>query len=191
MEHITRIGKVAICGRAPLLALISVVFAGVSFGQTCSALSSPVFVHQEGLAELVGSINVTCTGGSGGTINPEVFVSLNGNVTNRLDANGNLTGITFAGTGVTSSQPPSLNSAKTVLFSLSVPGTSPVFTISGLRVAVPSSSGGAASPAVTATVLATLLSFPNQSVVVAVSGPTLAKSVFNYGLPCVGSPTPA
>jgi uncharacterized protein (TIGR03437 family) len=148
-----------------------------------------LFVHQEGLAELVGNINVACTGGSGGTINPEVFVSLNGNVTNRLDANGNLPGITVTGASVTN--PPSLNSAHTVTLSFSAPGTNPAFTISGLRVAVPSISGGAASPAVTATVLGTQLSFPNQPVTVAVSGPTLAESVFNYGLPCMGSPTPA
>src|ERR1700726_1379008 len=100
MAHITQIGRAAVRGRAPLLALISVVFAGVTFGQTCNALASPTFVHQEGLAELVGTINVNCTGGSGGTVNPSVFVSLNGNVTNRLDANGNLTGITIAGAGV-------------------------------------------------------------------------------------------
>ncbi|MDP9054936.1 MAG: hypothetical protein M3N93_11645 [Acidobacteriota bacterium] len=173
------------------MALVSVIFTGVSFGQTCSVSSSPVFVHQEGLAELVGSLNVTCTGGSGATVNPLIFVSLNGNVTNRLDANGSLTGITVTGTGVTTAQPPSLSSARTVSFSLSVPGTSPVFSISGLRVAVPSIGGGAASPAVTATVLATLLSFPSQPFVVAVSGPSLAESAFNYGAPCAGSPVPA
>ena len=98
MAHVIRTGRAATCGRAPFLALISVVFGGVSFGQTCIASSSPLFVHQEGLSELVGSINVTCIGGSGGTVNPAVFVALNGNVTNRLDTNGNLTGITVTGT---------------------------------------------------------------------------------------------
>jgi uncharacterized protein (TIGR03437 family) len=192
MALIIQIGKAATCGRGPLLALISIVFASISFGQTCTASSSPVFVHQEGLAELVASITVTCTGGSGGTISPAVYVSLNGNVTNRLDVNGNPTGITVSGAGVTSSGTPSLSSAKTVSFSLSMPGSSPIFTISGLRVAVPSIGGGTASPSVTATVLATLLSFStSQPFAVAVSGPTLAESIFNFGLPCAGSPTPA
>lgn len=194
MAHTTRTGKVALLSFRHLIgfALMSAAFAGTSFGQTCTALASPPFVHQEGLAELVGDISVTCTGGSGGPASALVFVSLNANVTNRLDAYGNLMDITLTGTGVSNLLPPTLNNATTVSFSsVSVTSATPTFTISGIRVAVPSVKNGGASPVVTAQIFGTELSFSSQSFDVAVSGPTLAESVFNYGLPCAGSPTPA
>ncbi len=176
-------------GLVPRLGLIAAVFAGVSFGQTCSTgSSSSAFVHQEGLAELLGSVSVTCTGGSGG--NGIVGVTLNGNVTNRLDANGNLEGLSITGAGVTSTQAPYLNSANTVLFPNVTLPASPSFTISGLRVAVAAISGSSASPLVTAQVFGIGVIISTQAGPVATSGPSLATSVFNYGLPCLGSPAP-
>jgi uncharacterized protein (TIGR03437 family) len=172
--------------------LILAAFASGGFAQTCSVSSSAASIHVEGLAERVGDITVACTGGSGGTINTLVAIALNANVTNRLDVNGNLTGVTITGSGVANQIPPALNSANVVLFSsVNVPGTSPVFTISGLRVAVPTVTTGGTNPFINASVNANQLALPTQPIVVAISAPTLLASYFNYGLPCTGSPAPA
>ena len=190
MAPITRIGKLPL-GLVARLGLIAAVFAGVSFGQSCTTGSTTSsFVHQEGLAELIASISVSCTGGGGGTVTGILGVTLNGNITNRLDANGNLTGLTLAGANLnTNNQAPYLNSANTVLFPDVTLPASPSFTISGLRVAVPSipSSG----LVVTAQAFGIGVSVSTTAFPVAAAGPTLASSVFNYGVPCMGSPAPA
>src|SRR5438067_4030279 len=101
---------------------------------------------------------------------------MNADVTNRLDGNGNLTGVTITG-GVLSQSLPTLNSIKTVVFdSVQLPGAFAVFTISGLRVAVPTVTGGNTTPFVTALVAANQLSLGGQPVAVAISSPTLLSS---------------
>lgn len=171
-----------------LLALTS--FAGASFGQTCTSAAVPTTVHNEGLSELIGNISVTCSGGSG-TVNTIIAVTLNANVTNRLDSNGNLLNVALTGSA-TSLTPPIASSAKTVLFSSVqfTAGASVGFTISGIRVAVPTISGGGATPGVTANVVGNF-NGSGQPIVVAIGASTLASSVFNYGIPCLGSAAPS
>jgi uncharacterized protein (TIGR03437 family) len=178
--------------RVGVLASFLLSFASGGIAQTCSTSATAPVVHAEGLAEQIGDITVTCVGGAGGTINTLVVVALNATITNRLDANGNLTGVTLTGAGVTSSALPTPNSPNVALFpAVNVPGSSPVFTISGLRVAVPTATGGGAAPFINAIVAANQLSPSSQSIVVATSATSLLSSVFNFGLPCAGSATPA
>lgn len=175
-----------------LLGLLAVLVS-TGFGQTCTPSSTPPFVHIDGLAELVGDIKVTCSGGPGGpAINTVVAIVMNATVTNRLDTTGiNLTGITLTGPGVLSTAPPTANSPNVVLFSaVSLPSTSPTFTISGIRVAVPTTTGGGSTPLINATVAANQFGIANSPILVATSAPSLLASVFNYGLPCTGSPAP-
>jgi uncharacterized protein (TIGR03437 family) len=89
----------------------------------------------------------------------------------------------------TAAAPPALNSTNTVLFSsLQVNGAG-AFTISGIRVAMPTIKGNGAL--VNASVVGNQLNLPNQSLVLAVGAPTLLASVVNYGVPCLGSATPS
>jgi uncharacterized protein (TIGR03437 family) len=199
MAHITRTGENA--GRNFLfisrIGFITAAFAGMSFAQTCttsvtSNTGTIPFAHVEGLAEGLGDITVTCSGGTAGTVNAIIGVTLNANITNRIDGDGNLTGLTLFGPGVNVSQTPYLNSPTLVLFpGVSLPGVSPTFTISGLRVAVAPLAPTGGTPSVTAQVFGIGTSITTSTGPVAISGPTLASSVFNYGVPCTGSPAPA
>lgn len=143
----------------------------------------------EGLAELVGNITLTCSGGTG-NINTFLFVEVNATITNRLDVNGNPTNISV--TGATSYSPPVLSASNALFFtSVQLPGAGATLTISGIRAAVPSITGGVGTPDVEALVSATQLSLPGSPVVIGISAPTLLSSVLNYGVPCLGSPSPA
>ena len=170
------------------------------FAQTvCSLTATSPTVHQEGLAELTGNITITCSGGTvGSTASLTLFVTLNTNITNRLDSNGNPIGITLTGTpsGVSVSSL-SRSSATTLVFNAvnyTVSSTPVVMTISGIRAAVAnlSNSSALATAAVSASVLGIGAQFPPASqLVVAVSQPTLLASVLNNGVPCTGSPLPS
>ena len=191
MEHIIRIGRVGY-GRIISAAAFFFIFSFSALGQqpTCTVSALAPTVHAEGLAEQVGDINFTCSGGSG-TVTTLLAVALNANITNRLDANGNLTNVTITGSA-TSLQLPSLNSPNTVLFTaVQLPGASAVFTISGIRASAATVTGAGATPIITGSVAADQLNLPNQSLFLAVSEPTLLSTVLNYGIPCAGSPSPS
>jgi uncharacterized protein (TIGR03437 family) len=191
MALITPNGKSGFVGIFTLAALIF-IFSFSVFGQqtACSISSGSPAVHSEGLSEQIGDITLTCSGGTA-TINTLLFVGTNAPITNRLDANGNLTNITITGAGVSSQAPPTLNSPTTLLFaSVNLPGAAATFTISGIRVAVAGISNGGSTPLITGTVAATQLNIPQNPLVLALAAPTLLTSVLNYGIPCVGSPTP-
>jgi uncharacterized protein (TIGR03437 family) len=167
-------------------------FTSAAFGQqpSCTVASTLPTVHAEGLAEQIGDLTVSCSGGAG-TVTTLLIVTLNANITNRVDADGNLSNITIAG-AATSLTPPVLNSARTVLFnSVQLPGAAAAFTISGVRVAVPTVTGGTATTLLAASVSATLLKFPAQATSVATIATGLLSSVLNFGVPCLGSPAPA
>jgi uncharacterized protein (TIGR03437 family) len=191
MAHVIRIGS---AGQARIisLAVFFLIFSFCAFGQqpTCTVSSLAPTVHAEGLAEQVSDISFVCSGGSG-TVTTLLAVTLNANITNRLDVNGNLTNVTING-AATSLQLPTLNSPKTLLFGVvQLPGASAVFTITGVRAAVATVSGGGATPIVTGSVYADQLSLPSQQLFLATGAPTLLSSVVNYGVPCAGSPSPA
>jgi uncharacterized protein (TIGR03437 family) len=161
---------------------------------TCAASSTSVTAHQEGLAELVGDVIVTCSGGTvGATVSMDLFVALNTNITNKLDVNGNPTGITV---------PPLITLARLVQVSPTTIqlgsvtytiGASPtVITISGIRAAVAPLAAAGTSPAqVTAKVLGVGVQLPlSPQLVVATYQPTLLASLLNNGVPCGGSALP-
>ena len=168
-----------------------------AFGQTtCTFNASSPTVHQEGLAEPVGNISFTCTGGTAGsTVSLTVFVTLNTNITNRLDANGNPLGITVTGAASSSVR---MNSATSISLNPvnytvpAAPATPVTITVGGIVAAVASLSNGSAGALVTASILGIGASFPsNFSTTVAMGTPTLQQSAINNGVPCQGSALPA
>src|SRR4051794_1456700 len=188
MVHTIRNGRAGHV-RIIALALFFLIFSFSLFGQqpSCTVTGGSPTVHAEGLAELVGDITISCSGGSP-AITTILAVGLNANITNRLDASGNLTGITYTSGGA-SVPPPTFNAPNSLFFgSLQISGVGVPFVISGLRVAVPTVTGGSAAPLITATVQGTQVSLPDQATIVGVAAPTLLASALNYGVPCLGSP---
>src|ERR1041385_1762748 len=118
------VGKGRIIG---VFSLIS-IFSCFAFGQqpTCTVSAGSPTVHAVGLAEQLGDITFTCSGGSG-TVNTILFVGISANITNRLDAGGNLANVKITG-AATAQTPPTLNSPNTVaFFSLQLPGAAASF----------------------------------------------------------------
>jgi len=193
MAHIIRTGDVRIVRIAAVFILLAVFLPAVfALQPTCVVSNTTPTVHAEGLAEEVGNITFSCSGGAG-TVSSLVVISLNVNITNRLDPSGNLANLTLTGAGVTipADQPPLLNNPKTVAFPVvQFPGAGATFTISGIRAAIATITGAGATPAVTASVYASqvTLSLPGSSLFLAQGEPTLLSSVLNYGIPCSGSP---
>ena len=186
----------------PLLhvALFFFLYLGSVFGQTptCSVNATTPVVHAEGLAEKIGDITLFCSGGAANaSVSLYAYVTLNANVTNRLDNNGNPTGITvtLTGGGLTSPGTQQLagNTFSVAALSYTVPAVpaAPVsIVISGIRVAaaaLPASAGALVNAAVVIVGANTVVppSFP-----VATTSPTLQFSLINNGVPCLGSPLP-
>ncbi len=192
MAHITRTGRAGFVRITPLVFLFC-IFSSSVFGQqpTCTAGAGSPTVHAEGLAELLGNITVTCSGGSG-LITTILQVTVNANITNRLDANGNPTKITLTGTGVTASTP-TLVSVNTLRFaSVQFTASGGVsFTISGIRAAIPTATGGTVPPLVTGTIGATQLNLASTPLILGSAASSLLASALNYGVPCHGSPAPS
>ena len=61
----------------------------------CTSSAMPPLIRAEGLAERVGDILLACTGTPGNTLNANITISLNTNVTNRLSSSTALTGLVF------------------------------------------------------------------------------------------------
>ncbi len=189
MAHIIPNGR---AGYIPgtVLAAFFFIFPFSVFGQvqTCNASGIGLTAHSEGLAEQVADITVSCGGGAA-VANAFFIVTLNANITNRLDANGNPTGITLTGAGVTS-QPPQFETPKSLVFPVvQLPAGPTAFIISGIRAAVPTVSGGGATPAVIASVFGSQVNVTATQIQVAQGFPSLLSSVLNYGVPCAGSPS--
>lgn len=185
------------------LSLISLLIFGTAaaFGQSCIAASDFPTVHAEGLAEKIGDIGLTCTGGTpGSTILTYFAISLNATITNRLDANGNVIGLTTTtntgGGAVATGIPPTLSSSTVMIVNgmkYIVPADNTqtvVFKISGIRVAVPTITGTSA-PYVAGSIGGGGVGISNGgSLLLGYPQPTLLSSVINYGIPCTGSPLP-
>jgi uncharacterized protein (TIGR03437 family) len=161
---------------------------------TCVFTSNAVTVHAEGLAEPMGSIVATCSGGTvGSTASLTLFVSLNANISNRLDANSLPMGISIAGASTGSF---SLTSATTLVFNAvnyTITAAPSTLTISGIRAAVAPLVNGNSPAIVTATVEGIGAQFPPAGLLlqIGISAPTLLSSLVNNGVPCNGSPLPA
>lgn len=61
----------------------------------CVTSATPPLVRAEGLTERIGDIQLSCTGTPGNTINANISIGLNTNLTNRLSSGNTLTGIVF------------------------------------------------------------------------------------------------
>ena len=124
-----------------------VVAAGFSVAQastlTCTASAAPPIVHGEGITERTSDIFFNCSGGTpNATLNVNVFIFLNVNITNRLTSasSNTLTGISFTadnGSGPQSIGPAALNGPGSLVFNgatftLSSSG-SVTLQLSGLR----------------------------------------------------------
>jgi len=158
--------------------------------------STTLPVHPEGLAELIGNAVVTCAGGAvGATATLQLYVSLNTNITNKLDANGNPTGITVNGASVGSlvmTSPTTINVAS-VTYTIAASPT--MIVISGIRAAVaPLVAAGTAPSVVSASTLGLGATFSaNPQLFLGTyqpTQPTLLASLVNNGVPCAGSPLP-
>lgn len=176
-------------GRFFLIAACIFGFSAPLFAQTpaCTVGALVPTIHQEGLSEQISDISLICTGPAVNT--STLFVILNANVTNRLDASGNLTGVGITG-GASTAIPPLLTTPSTILFnSVQLSGANATFNITGIRVASPTIASSGII--VTASVVASQLSTPSQPVNVALARPTLLASIVNTGISCLGSPAPA
>ncbi|MGD1069013.1 MAG: hypothetical protein ABSB15_02650 [Bryobacteraceae bacterium] len=168
-----------------------------AFAQTCTLTATQNIVHAEGLAEPMGNIAVTCSGGTiGATVSATIAINLNTNVTNRLDLNGNPLGITAAvnATPVTASA--TLTSATSVSVSAiqyTVSGAATVVTVGGIVADVAAVTPLAGIYPVTATITVETNGFlvATGSQTVASGSPSLLSSVINRGVPCNGSAVPA
>jgi uncharacterized protein (TIGR03437 family) len=176
-----------------LLTLTGFVLIGslTAFGQTptCSYSAGVPTLNAQGLAEQIGDIFVTCSGG--GATTTLLNVEVNGTITNRLDAGGNSTGITFAG-GATIGALPQQTAPNRLLFDgVQVGSGSISFSISGIRIAVPSIPASVNAATVTLNVVASALIMTGSPVLAGIAHPALLASVLNYGVPCEGSPLPS
>lgn len=61
----------------------------------CVTSATPPIVRAEGLTERIGDILLTCTGTPGNTINANITIGLNTNLTNRISSGTTLTGVVF------------------------------------------------------------------------------------------------
>ena len=178
----------------PAALLLFVFISGAQAQQPlCLFTTSAVNVHVEGLAEPVGNVVVNCSGGTvGATVSLSLYISLNTNITNRLDANSQPTGIAVTGASVGSF---SLSSPTTLIFSAvnyTAAATSTTITISGILAAVAPLVNGTNPAIVTATVAGVGAQFPPTATLqVGISASTLLSSQVNNGVPCNGSPVPA
>lgn len=205
MAHIIpngRAGHVRITSLAAFFFLIF-TFSFPAFGQspTCTAGATAPAVHAEGLAELLGSVGITCFGGvAGSTVSSTVFVQLPVNITNRVDPSNDLLGATYAfSPGATVMvAPPVLNGSQSLVFSpvsYTVPNPSNqsvTITLGGIRAAVATAPGAGGNAFLYGTVtapgfgLSGALPFP-----MALPTTSLLSSVLNYGIPCTGSTLPS
>jgi len=180
------------------------LFAVPAFSQTqsCAVTANATLVHREGLAERTGDLNLSCTGGQAGSnIAGSLFVSLNTNITNRLDSNGIPQGIVVtvnSGGGAVAIGSVRMTSGSAISITAlnyavpAVPAAPVTITISGIRAAIATLSNASGPSVVSATVQGVgTQSLSNTPVNVAISAPGLLQSLIDNGVPCLGSPMPA
>lgn len=208
MARIIPIGNFSrfILSKLFIIGLIVAIGTTAAMAQTCQTGVSVPLVHAEGLAEQIGDITLSCTGGtSGSNILTYLYLTLNATITNALDKNGNLLGIvTTVDTGggpVANGLQPTLNSPSELAvtgmsYTVPTPNTNTVtLRISGIRVAVPTvpNQGGNSVPAfVNGSLSGAGANIElGQSLLLAQPVATLLSSSINNGIPCMGSAAPA
>jgi len=166
----------------------------------CSAAGTiPNQVASTGLTETVGTLVLTCTGGSSGaTLIGGLFITLNTNITNPVDNNGNPQNITISSSGgatVTTGNP-TLIAANTlaignITYTVPSPNTFAVMIqIGGIRAAVASISNGQQAQ-VSATLVGSGINIPSVQVPVALGVQAVESSALNNGISCNGVTVPS
>ena len=189
--------------RSVLFATLFISLASIAYPQsfTCVTTNVNPVVHAEGIAEPLGDIVISCSGGNPGTtITLNLAVFLNIGVTNRISTNGftdvSLTLDTGAG-AIASGIPAVLQTSSAISFngvSFTIPASrSVVLRVSGMRGNVSQFGPGSQRP-VLATVSingspSTVTGTTDQlSVGVPVVG--LLATLSDTGIRCTGSPLP-
>jgi len=206
MAHITPNGKIRpLCVSVQIilsLAALSGFFSVPAFSQGTSCSPNPgfLFLHEEGLTEQVADITMSCVGGTAGSgVQLGLFITLNTNITNRIDTNNNILGVTVSidsgGGPAPTGLVPALSSPSTIALSqvqYTVPNPSSQqvkIIVSGIRAAVTAVAGGGLS--VTAGIFASGVQMSSvQPVVVGIGQASLLDAVALNG-PICGSPQPA
>ena len=187
------------CGRTFFRVFAPVFFAGLfclaASAQTTpncnAAASTAAVVASTGITEPIGNIVITCQGGaSGNQAFAGFYITLNTNITNQLDTNGNPQNIKIeTSPGVTTGSPV-LGSASSlqignVTYTVPAVNTTPVsITISGIRANVASLQGAQSGTVVTASILGIGVNLPTASTPIALGETPLAASVENNGFSC-------
>ncbi|MEP6714577.1 MAG: hypothetical protein ABJC09_03325 [Terriglobia bacterium] len=192
-------------GRVLFLLAVILSTVGSAWGQATSctpAATSTALVHAEGLTERVGDITISCSGGAAGsTVSLTFFVTLNTNITNRVDASGAPQGIAVTlntGGGAIPGGLQQLYSTSSLLVqNLSytvpaVPATIVTLSVTGIRAAVALKGNGATTTPITATVAGVGAQFPvTTPIQVALPSLSLSSSILNNGIPCTGVSLPS
>ncbi len=191
--------------RASFLPALFILWASIAKPQStpliCATSAVNPTVHAEGIAETLGDILLSCSGGSpGSTITLNFIVSLNVGVTNRISAS-NATDVSLtvdSGSGpVPAAVPGLLQSSNTVSFNgvtFTIPASAAVnFRLSNLRGNITQAGGGFQQPILAVLsvngIPSPLISNATQlSVGVPVRG--LLASLASTGIRCVGSALP-
>ncbi|HVW11103.1 MAG TPA: hypothetical protein VHC90_21105 [Bryobacteraceae bacterium] len=144
------------------------------------------------MAEPVGNIVITCTGGNSGSVVNAIFsLTLNTNITNTLDSNGFPENVTVTSTGAPISfDPPALASSSSLQITnlqYTVPPsnlTPVIITIGGIRANVAMVQGGQAGTIVNGTLVGIGAAVSGPTFPVAIGNNLISASVQNSGLPC-------
>ncbi len=183
-----------------LMGLLSLAANAQTSANCTQGSSVPSQVNSTGLAEPIGTIVLTCSGGSSGAlVVANLYITLNTNITNNLDGNGNPQGITISSSGAVpvTENSPVLTSATTleianISYTVPTPSSLPItITISGIRAAAALVNNGQAPTLVTATLLGFGINLSNIAIPIAIGSPALAASVQNNGFPCTVQPLPS
>jgi len=198
MEPLTRSGKLFTS-----VSFLIFFFAGLSYSQSalvCIPSAVPATVHSEGLAERVGDVVLTCSGGTpGATISGNLTVFLNAAITNKLAANNTVDAQLSVDTGTGPSPanvPAELAASGAVAFnglSFTLPASGSVtLRITNLR----ADATGLTAPQQPILAFVSFSSASNPAVsnnqfTVAMAQPGLLTESSSSGVRCNGSPLPS
>ena len=178
-------------------ALISLAASSLSAQSPilCNTTATPLMVRAEGLAETVGTLLLSCSGGTAGqTVVANVTALFPTSITNRVNSNGTPDLVITLDTGsgpMPIGNAPVLSATNTVALnnlSVTIPGTRTfTLTLSNVRLAV-----GLLPPStnIIASFSSSAFSFNSNNATVATSTIGLLANSSNATITCVGSPSP-
>src|SRR5271155_4509575 len=81
--------------RMPVFLLVLGTGSILAQPSVCVTSATPPVVRAEGLTERIGDILLSCTGTPGNTVNANITIGLNTNLTNRVSSGGMVVGTVF------------------------------------------------------------------------------------------------